>query len=405
MKRGTATAGINLWLLLAMLALYGIGLLGIWSASAGQEHFYFYRQLIWGGLALVVLLVGYLIPARAFQGLAWVIYGLSIILLLLVLVFGESSTGATRWFGFGALRFQPSELGKLALVFMLARLLADQQQDVNSLRTLLYAFALTALPLLLVILEPDLGTALTYLFLLLPLLVAAGISGVILFIVVSPILAIVVSFSKVLLVIYLLGLLFVVFRQSISRLLLVGVVLVNGAVGLMVPFLWSLLHDYQKQRLLTFINPELDPLGAGYQIIQSKTAIGSGGFLGKGFGGGTQVQLDFLPATHTDFIFSVIGEEFGFAGGVIVLGLFAWIVLQLVNNAFRHRNRFSGLVLTGIAGIILFHTVINVGMTIGLFPVTGLPLPFLSYGGSALLSNFFMLGVALNLISHRREYT
>jgi rod shape determining protein RodA len=405
MKRGTAAAGLNLWLLLAMLALYGIGLMGIWSASAGQEHFYFYRQLIWGGVALVALLIGYLVPARAYLGLAWVIYGLTTVLLLLVLFLGESSTGAARWFDLGALRFQPSELGKLALVFMLARLFADQQQDVNSLRTLFYAFALTALPLLLVILEPDLGTALTYLFLLLPLLIAAGISGVMFFIVISPILAIVFSFSKVLLVIYLLGLLFVIFRQSISHLLLAGVVLVNGAVGLMVPFLWSLLHDYQKQRLLTFVNPELDPLGAGYQIIQSKTAIGSGGFLGKGFGGGTQVQLDFLPATHTDFIFSVIGEEFGFIGGLVVLGLFTVIVLQLINNAFRHRNRFSSLVLTGISGIVLFHVIINIGMTIGLFPVTGLPLPFLSYGGSALLSNFFMLGVALNLINHRREYT
>ncbi len=405
MKRGTATTGLNLWLLLATLALYAVGLLGIWSASAGQEHFYFYRQLIWGSLALVTLLVGYLVPARAFLGLAWIIYGLTIVLLLLVLFFGESSTGTARWFDLGALRFQPSELGKLALVFVLARLLADQQQNVNTLRTLLYAFALTALPLLLVILEPDLGTALTYLFLLLPLLIAASISGVIFFIVISPILAIAFSFSKVLLVIYLLGLLFVVFRQSLSRLLLAGIVLVNGTVGLMVPFLWNLLHDYQKQRLLTFINPELDPLGAGYQIIQSKTAIGSGGFLGKGFGGGTQVQLDFLPATHTDFIFSVIGEEYGFVGGLVVLGLFAVIIIQLVNNAFRHRNRFSALVLTGIAGIFLFHVIINVGMTIGLFPVTGLPLPFLSYGGSALLSNFFMLGVALNLISHRREYT
>ncbi|MBC8478222.1 MAG: rod shape-determining protein RodA [Candidatus Delongbacteria bacterium] len=405
MSRSGTSSGLNLWLLLAVAALYGLGLLGIWSASAGQEHFYFYRQLLWGAPALVALLVGYLIPARIFLGLAWITYGLTLLLLLLVLLFGDGTAGASRWFDFGNIRFQPSELGKLALVFILARLLADQQQNVNSLRTLLISFTLTALPLALIMLEPDLGTALTYIFLLLPLLIAGGISGLMLFVIISPLLAVLFSFSKVLLVIYLLALLLFSFKQRLSALLLGGIVLVNGLVGMLVPHLWNLLHDYQKVRLLTFINPKLDPLGAGYQIIQSKTAIGSGGLFGKGFGGGTQVQLDFLPTTHTDFIFSVIGEEFGFVGALVVLALFALVTLLLIHYGFRHRNRFSSLTLIGIAAIMFFHVLVNIGMTIGLFPVTGLPLPFLSYGGSFLLSNFFMVGVALNFIRHRREYT
>ena len=179
--------------------------------------------------------------------------------------------------------------------------------------------------------------------------------------------------------------------------ILVAVFLLNIVVGIMTPYLWNQLRPYQQKRILTFVNPEQDPKGAGYQIIQSQVAIGSGGVWGKGYLNGSQTHLRFLPAQHTDFIFSVIGEEFGFTGISIVMFLFLILILRLIHLASLIREQFESMIVIGITTIITFHTLINVGMTIGMAPVTGLPLPFLSYGGSALVANLLMMGIVLNI--------
>ena len=195
--------------------------------------------------------------------------------------------------------------------------------------------------------------------------------------------------------------LFVTRWRFITGLMYFGI---NALMGLVTPALWNQLKDYQKQRILVFLNPEADPLNAGYQIIQSKVAIGSGGLMGKGFLQGSQTQLRFLPEQHTDFIFAVIGEEFGFVGVLMGLALFTILLIRIIQMASTFRSRFHSIVAIGVATNIAFHMFVNVGMTIGLFPVTGLPLPFISYGGSALLTNLLMIGLLLNFYRHRYEY-
>jgi len=328
-----------------------------------------------------------------------------VVLLLLILAVGSVGMGAERWSDLGPVHFQPSELGKLALVLALARLLTDQRKNPGSLRVYLLIAVFAGIPWMLVVLEPDLGTSLSYLFLVLPLLVAGGVPLLHLVVLLSPLPAVLFSFQPWLLGFYLLVLGYFLWRTELGRGALLGALFFNLLVGVTVPRLWHLLHGYQQKRILTFLNPDLDPLGAGYQIIQSKVAVGSGGWWGKGLLHGTQVQLDFLPAKHTDFIFSVLSEEFGFLGSSLILALFGLLVLRLLFHAWRHRNRFSGLCLVGISALFFFHVLVNVGMTLGILPVTGLPLPFLSYGGSFLLSNFFVLGLALNFVLHYRDYT
>lgn len=400
-----STRRFHMPIFMAMLLLYGIGLAGIYSASINVEHIYFWKQLIWGGISLFAFLIAFLLPARMYFGLSWILYGFSLVLLVLILVAGSVQMGAERWFSLGPLHFQPSELAKISLILALSRYFTDNRQHSHSPRFLLTSLLLALVPWFLIILQPDLGTSLVLVFIMLPMIIGAGVPFQSLFILLTPLVAMLASLQIWVLVVWLILLAALLWRMDLSKLFLLVVVIINGTVGLLVPRLWNMLHGYQQQRILTFINPELDPLGAGYQIIQSRVAVGSGGLIGKGFTQGTQVYLDFLPAKHTDFIFSVLGEEFGLWGTTLILLLFSGIIYGLIYYAFRHRNLFSGHLLLGIASLLFFHVLINIGMTIGLMPVTGLPLPFMSYGGSFLISNFFLMGLALNLILHRREYS
>ena len=311
--------------------------------------------------------------------------------------------GATRWLIIGPLRLQPSELAKLSTLLALARYLSQPRVDVNRPRDFLLASALLLLPFLLVVRQPDLGTALVFAAMALPVYYWSGLHTGNLFLILFPGLVMLASFNfyAFLGVMATLFLYLLISRRSMPVILFNF--LLNVMIGLMTPVLWNHLKPYQQQRIRIFLRPEMDPLGAGYQIIQSKVAIGSGGLWGKGFMQGSQTQLRFLPEQHTDFIFAVIGEEFGFLGAVLTLLLFAFLLLRITQFAAQCRNPFFSLVSIGIGTILTFHVLVNIGMTLGFLPVTGLPLPFISYGGSAMVTNLAMIGLVLNFYRHRFE--
>ena len=249
--------------------------------------------------------------------------------------------------------------------------------------------------------QPDLGTSLVFLAISVPILFWAGLNWFYLFLILTPVFTVVLSFNFYAFLIWMLFIVAILIYSRRKLYILISVFIFHILIGLITPVLWGQLRPYQKQRILTFTNPELDPRGAGYQIIQSKVAIGSGGIWGKGLLNGTQTQLKFLPAQHTDFIFSVIGEELGLFGVGIILSIFALLLLYLLYLATSVKSSFSTMVIVGICTILFFHIFVNIGMTIGLAPITGLPLPFISYGGSFLLVMMLMMGVVLNFSLNR----
>ena len=300
---------------------------------------------------------------------------------------------------------QPSELAKIATILALARYLSAHNLNLDRPRSLVTPFLLVMLPAALVFKQPDLGTALVFISVLLPMLYWAGMKPVVLFFLISPFLSVICAFHYVALVILVLTIAGAVFLVRPGRLITTAIVVVNLAVAVGAPYLWeNKLHDYQRRRILTFLNPDMDKLGAGYQVMQSKVAIGSGGLNGKGYLQGTQTKLSFLPEQHTDFVFSVIGEELGFAGAMLVLAIFFLIIWRAVHIAGLVKSRFSSLVAIGLASMLIFHVFVNIGMTVGVVPVTGLPLPYFSYGGSQLVVNLILAGLLLNIYAYRHEY-
>lgn len=339
-------------LMSATLALFLVGLFSIFSASLGMEKnagAFVVRQATWGLVAFVayaaVLRIGYV----RLLDLAYRLYGIALVLLVTVLVLGHAVRGSQSWIGFAGIRLQPSELTKVALALLLAKHLC--RHPVEGPRYLAGVLALAGLSLVLVLAQPDLGSAIVLSVMILTALYAAG----------TP-------------VRYLVGL--------------------CAAALLAMPFAWNFLKTYQRLRLMVFLNPYVDPLGAGYNVIQSRIAVGSGRLVGKGFMMGTQSKLGFLPEPHTDFIFSVFAEEFGFLGGIALLALFSFLLWRIIAAGVKSRDLRGKVLVASIAGWIWFQSLEGMAMSMGLAPVTGLPLPFLSYGGSSLLS----LGIALGLV-------
>jgi rod shape determining protein RodA len=325
-------------------------------------------------------------------------------MLVAVLVVGTSAMGAKRWLDIGPVRFQPSELAKIATVFVLARRFDERNLDLSRVRHWLPALLITLLPFLLVAKEPDLGTSLSFPVILVAMYFWAGMSPGLLLLGLSPVFNVALYFLTGSLWWFAgaFALLLGIVRPRWSTLILV--LALNGAVAHAVPHLWSHLHDYQKRRIETFLNPDQDPHGAGYQIIQSKIAIGSGGVVGKGFLRGTQKGLAFLPMRHTDFIYSVVGEELGFLGALTVVLLYAFVIVRGYRLALLTRNGFAGLMAVGLVSALFYHIMVNILMTIGWAPVTGLPLPLLSYGGTALMVNCTQLGLLQNVALRRQDY-
>lgn len=387
-----------------VLVLLLIGMVAIYSATqgiSGEISDLFFKQLLWVGFGLVFLIAASLISMRSLERLAYILYALSILGLILVMFIGKAGQGAERWISLGIVRIQPSEFTKITTILAISKLLSDKYADVNRFKYFVMGTGIILLPALLIAKQPDLGTALVFVALIIPLLFWAGLNWFNIFVILTPILTIIASFNfwAFLLVMMLISL--ILFFSHRKPGVIAAVFLLNIAVGIITPYLWGQLRPYQQQRIITFINPEKDPKGSGYQIIQSQVAIGSGGIIGKGYLNGSQTHLRFLPAQHTDFIFSVIGEEFGFLGSSTVLLVFLLLILRLIHLAALVHDQFESMIIVGILTILFFHVIINIGMTIGMAPVTGLPLPFISYGGSFLLTNMIMIGIVIGIAKNK----
>ncbi len=360
------------------------------------------RQLGWFAIAIVTFSLVARVALRWWEWIAIPAYVLTLVLLAATLVVGTgvgTAESTTSWLAIGSLRFQPSELAKIATVLALARLLSAKDEPPTGLRDLLAPGVMVALPLGLVMLQGDLGSGMAFIGLLYAMLYWAGTPPFLLLLVASPVLGLILSFDTRIWSGYIV-ILFLVLYLYRYRLFLyesAAVILVNIAAGAIAMPLWNSLKPYQQNRLLVFLDPAVDPRGAGYNLMQSKVAIGSGGLTGKGFLEGTQKRFDFLPEQHTDFIFSVIGEELGFLGVGLALLLFAYVLYRLVKMAEEANDPFAGLVLFGIFGVWVVHIFVNIGMTVGLVPITGIPLPFMSYGGTFLLTSWLAVGMVARL--------
>ncbi|MEQ8328947.1 MAG: rod shape-determining protein RodA [Longimicrobiales bacterium] len=398
-------------LVLAILGLTVFGLAMIYSAgvvyipNAVTENAWI-RQSVWFFLALGVFSVLSRVPLRWIEWVAIPSYVVSVLLLALTLVIGTgrgTAAGVKSWIDLGPIGFQPSEIAKIATILVLARLLSQRDEPLTSLRDILAPSVLVGIPLVFVMLQPDIGTAMAFAGILFAMLFWAGTPVALLLLVASPVASLILAFDTIFwswYIVAVIGFLYF-YRYRLFLFESVAVVLANFAAGTIARPLWNSLKPYQQNRILVFLDPEVDPRGAGYQLIQSKVAIGSGGLTGKGFTLGTQKRFDFLPEQHTDFIFSVVGEELGFLGTMAALGLFAFVLARLVHLARESADPFAGLVLLGIFGAWLVHIFVNVGMTVGIVPITGIPLPFVSYGGTFLLMSWVAVAIAVR-VAHER---
>lgn len=359
MSLGRKALQINWGLVFLVSATAGIGIAMLYSAANGNWNPWATRQLIRFGVGMVILLTVALIDLRFWWRYAYVIYGALLIMLAAVEVAGTIGMGAQRWIDLGFIRLQPSELMKVGIVLALARYFHGLTvEDVRRIPYLFVPLLLIAVPSALVLKQPDLGTAL--------FLIMTG--GAIFFI-------------------------------TGVRIWKFGVVAAAAAAA--VPIVWSTLRPYQQRRVLTFLDPETDPLGAGYHILQSKIALGSGGLFGKGFMQGSQSHLNFLPEKQTDFIFTMLAEEFGIAGGLTLLGLYLLIMIYGVAISLRSRSHFGRLVAMGITSMLFLYVFINIAMVMGLIPVVGVPLPLISYGGTAMLTLMMGIGLLICAYIHR----
>ena len=399
----------GLFVSVVLLALYGLATL----YSAGQTDVptfvatIWQRQVLWLALGLIVAGIIFRTSPRMLEWATPFAYAIALFLLLLTLVVGTgagTAAGSKSWIAIGGHRFgQPAELAKLATILMLARWLAAQREPPATIRDLIIPGIIAGLPCFLVLKQPDLGSAIVFIAILFLMLFWAGTKPSLLVLLASPVIGLVLAFSTVAWGIWIavLAALLLWWRPYLwEGLAIMGLNVLGGVLAL--PF-WNRLAPYQQNRLLAFLNPDVDPRAAGWHVIQSKVAVGSGGLLGKGFTEGTQKRLAFLPAQHTDFIFSVVGEELGFVGVLVALCLFAWLLFGLLRVARRATDPFSSLCVFGIAGLFFTHIVENVGMTINLMPITGIPLPFFSYGGSFLLACSIGVGIALRVAWESRQ--
>ncbi len=407
MRKGWWT---ELSIVLPVLLLFGIGLLSIYSAThAAALQVYFVKQLSFGAVGIMVAVVLWLLPIQMLRHWALGAYGISILLLLAVLVVGKVVYGARSWLVIGGLSLQPAEFAKLGTILFLAAYVHRPEVSLQTVRDALVVAGITAVPVLLILLQPDFGSASVFFAIATGMSLWGGMDLLLLFLLVSLPFAMLLSLlGDVALIVgaIVLGgvlLLFWIFeRRSVVALLMV--LLLNIAAASSVRWVYQhVLKPHQKQRIDAFLDPYVDPYGSGYHVIQSMIAVGSGGLLGKGFLKGTQTQLRYIPKQWTDFIFCVPAEEFGFAGGATVLGIYGFLFWRLLRLVRKTRSVFESMIVIGILSLWFYHVVVNIGMALGWVPVVGIPLPFLSAGGSALIVNFAAVGLVLNVARQQRK--
>jgi rod shape determining protein RodA len=390
------------------LTFFGIAMIysaGVLDAPKPGVHGAWRMQIVWFVISLVAMLVVSRVQVRWIEWLALPLYVIGILTLMATLVVGTgagTAEGTKSWLQFGPMRVQPSQFANLATILMVARIMGGWRERPSTLFDLWKPLLVIGIPMGLVFIQPDLGTAMVFGGVMLATLFWAGTPLGLMFMLISPMVALFIAIVPWLFSVYMVVL--VAFLYFYRAYFWEGalVVFLNLAAGTVGKPLWNSLEAYQQNRLLVFLDPMKDPRGAGYNVIQSKVAIGSGGIFGKGFLDGTQKRLAFLPEQHTDFIFAVIGEEMGFLFGTLVVIIAYGIILwRLVKLAERLPDPFAGIVVFGIFGAWFTHIIVNIGMTVGIMPITGIPLPFLSYGGSFLLATFLALGVAQRVASEQ----
>jgi rod shape determining protein RodA len=393
----TRSRALDKLLLAALAALLAVGLVAVYSATAGEPGNLWQRQAVYAAIGLVLMASLFLVPPRFLYAAAYPLYALSLLPLLYIILFKGGSV--ERWITLpGGFNFQPSELTKVALLLAMARYLSFQPVSLSAPRSLAGPFLLFAVPFVLVLMQPNLSTALSFVVMSTFMAFFAGLTARDVFFLATPLFSVILTFNNFAWAGLLILLVVVMWRSRVSLRFAIFWLTANIAAGYASIFVWNrVLYAHQRDRILTFVDPQLDPQGSGYQVLQSQVAIGSGGLFGKGFLQGTQTNLSFLPEEHTDFIFSVIGEQFGFVGCAVVVGLFLLLLQRVLSVAAETRSRFTALVAAGITGIFSFHVIVNISMTMGMMPVTGLPLPFLSYGGSFLISCLIMMGILISL--------
>jgi rod shape determining protein RodA len=397
-------------LVLTALALSIFGMLMVYSAGQTEMPSFVTRlwkqQVVWFFISLFGAWAISRASIRMLEWLAWPLYAFSILLLVITLFAGTGAGTAAStksWLTIGGVRLgQPAELAKLTVVLMLARVLAAQRDAPKTLVELWKPAVVVGVPWLLIMAQPDLGTGIVFIGILFGMLFWFGIPWPLLILVASPAVSLILAFSTTVWGAWFLLLVALViwYRPFLAE----GVFLVvsNVAMGVLAPLLWERLQPYQQKRLLVFLDPSMDPRQSGYHVLQSKVAIGSGGVFGKGYLEGTQKQLGFLPEQHTDFIFAVVGEELGFLGVTIAIALFMILFLRVVRVAERANDSFSSLVAFGLLASWFMHVLVNVGMTLSLMPITGIPLPFFSYGGSFMLASWLAIGILVRIANEGR---
>ena len=357
---------IDYTLLVTVVILCFYGLVVLYSSTrmttAGGDSYYFVkRQAVWILIGFAFMVATLFIDYHYIEKYSKFVYFVAIILLAMVIFSGRMTYGARRWLPIGPFEFQPSEFAKIALIIFLADFLNKYREKLDYFFYFLIPFVYTGLFILMVFKQPDLGTSLVYLAILIIMLFVVGVK---------------IKFLAA-----------VFFTALLS-----------------IPILWTFLEEYQKNRIILFVNPNIDPLGGGYNVIQSRIAIGSGRLLGKGLFEGLQSQLHFLPAQHTDFIFSVVGEELGFLGTIFLLSLYVIVLWRGIKIAREAKDLLGSLLASGAVAFLLFHIFVNIGMAMGILPATGLPLPFLSYGGTFMISNIIVIGILLNVEIHKVKW-
>lgn len=392
---------LNFTILIPVLWFIFLGLV-VLSSTSNLDYIFstFYKQIIWILMGLFCFIIVQYVRVQFLYDYSYIFYIL-LILLIASTIFAQKIEGARSWFDFGGVYFQPSEFGKILYVLCMSRFFIDNRKNRDLSSYLIFILILLFIPIILVLNQPDLGTSMVYLSIILPMLLWSGLKIKNIFLLIAPLITIVATYNIVYFYFWMTIFFIILFISRHKIHISIINFIINVLCGILSPYIWfELLKPHQRNRIETFLDPLGDPLGSGYQLIQSIISIGSGGFWGKGLGNGTQTQYKFLPVRDTDFIISVMSEELGFISIFTLIVMLSIFIYWCLIYAFKVQNKYASIVLVGFSTVLFMHMIINMSVISGLLPVTGLPAPFISYGGSFMLTCFIMLGIINNIINN-----